>query len=186
MSHRVRSHRQTGVMQADATTTDEDLFTPVFKHFRRLSEADCFRQSYSVVTHPEQFEFCSSFVPFEIDRSLGLRETNDWSLYACRFAPGLYLLRNTLTDHGQKLWIERCVRNYARQMKTSVGDNRDNQQLARLRWVTLGYHYDWTEKIYKRDDHSAIPDQLAQLCRTVMTFIASATGTIEYGSHSLT
>jgi plasmid maintenance system killer protein len=69
---------------------------------------------------------------------------------------------------------------YARQDKTSVGENSNNQNLARIRWATLGYHYDWTNKIYKQDDHTKMPDKLAQLCQTIMQVVSSNTGTKKF------
>ena len=64
---------------------------------------------------------------------------------------------------------------YSRQTRTSVGDNSNNQHLARIRWATLGYHYDWTNKIYNQDDHTKMPDELVQLCQTIVQVISSAT-----------
>ena len=47
-----------------------------------------------------------------------------------------------------------------------------NSLLYRLRWVTLGYHYDWTSKEYSEDRRSQFPDDLAQLS----SFIAHQAG----------
>jgi hypothetical protein len=154
-----------------------DLFTPVFKYFRHLSNVKCSKEAYSVSTHPEQFQRCDSNILFDIDSALGLQPLHNWSLYSCRFSDGLYFLCNPFTDEGQRQWIDRCVNVYACQTKTSVGDNTTNQSLARLRWATLGYHYDWTNKIYKPDDHTHMPDELAQLCHVLMKFLSYSTGT---------
>eukprot|EP00042_Codosiga_hollandica_P053410 m.699096 g.699096 ORF g.699096 m.699096 type:complete len:328 (-) comp58688_c0_seq48:217-1200(-) len=35
--------------------------------------------------------------------------------------------------------------------------------LHKLRWVTLGYHYDWTAKIYDPNHRTAFPEDLAEL-----------------------
>ncbi|CAF3588228.1 unnamed protein product [Rotaria sp. Silwood1] len=152
-----------------------DLFTPVFKHFRRLSDNDCFTQAYSIKTHPTYFQHCPLNISIDIDPSLGLQPISTWSLYLCKFSDGLYFLSNPFTIEGQRQWINRCINNYPRQTRTSVGDNSDNQNLARLRWATLGYHYDWTNKIYKLDDHTKIPDELSQLCQTIAQVISSNT-----------
>jgi alkylated DNA repair protein alkB family protein 1 len=166
-----------------ATSENLDLFTPVFKHFRRLSDIDCFTQAYSITNHPSVFQHCPLTISTDIHPSLGLQPISTWSLYSCKFSDGLYLLSNPFTSVGQRQWIDRCLNIYARQTKTSVGDNSDNQNLTRIRWATLGYHYDWTNKIYKQDDHTKMPDELALLCQTIMHIISSNTGTKKYGLH---
>ena len=164
-------------MSASEEPENTDLFTPVFKHFRRLPDSDCFTQAYSISTHPTVFRSCPlTTFPADVDPSLGLRPISTWSLYQCQFSEGLYFLSNPFTSEGQRQWVDRCVNRYARQSKTSVGDNQENQHLARIRWATLGYHYDWTNKIYKPDDHDQIPDELAKLCQTIMHVICSNTG----------
>jgi alkylated DNA repair protein alkB family protein 1 len=164
----------------NSTTTSEntlDLFTPIFKYFRRLSDADCFTQAYSILTHPTFFQICPliNSIDLDLDPSLGLQSISTWSLYSCKFCDGLYFLSNPFTSIGQRQWINRCLNIYARQTKTSVGDNSNNENLARIRWATLGYHYDWTNKIYKQDDHTKMPDELTQLCQIIMQVISSNT-----------
>ena len=44
--------------------------------------------------------------------------------------------------------------------------------LYRLRWVTLGYHYDWNTKEYYRDRWSPFPAGLGEMA----TFILKACG----------
>jgi alkylated DNA repair protein alkB family protein 1 len=162
-----------------STTSDDvvDLFSPIFKHFRRLPETDCFTEAYSIATHPTLFQYHPLTMTIEIDSSLGLQPISTWALYSCKFSEGLYLLSNPFTSEGQRQWIDRCLNIYARQSKTSVGDNQDNQNLPRLRWATLGYHYDWTNKIYQQDDYTKMPDELVELCRRIMQVISSNTST---------
>jgi alkylated DNA repair protein alkB family protein 1 len=166
-----------------ATSENLDLFTPVFKHFRHLSDIDCFTQAYSITNHPSVFQHCPLTISIDFHPSLGLQPISTWSLYSCKFSDGLYFLSNPFTTVGQRQWIDRCLNIYARQTKTSVGDNSDNQNLTRIRWATLGYHYDWTNKIYKQDDHTKMPDELTLLCQTIMHIISSNTGTKKYGLH---
>lgn len=44
-------------------------------------------------------------------------------------------------------------------------DSQASSKLAKISWLTLGYHYDWTDKVYKAEDHSVMPPLLADLCR---------------------
>lgn len=162
-------------------TSDEDsidLFTPQFKHFRRLADADCFKDAFSISNHPEQFErcFCSSIDSMSIDSSLGFQPISNWEVYRCRFAQGLYFLPNPFTMDGQRLWIDRCVNEYAKQTRTSVGDNSTNAHLDRIRWATLGFHYDWTEKVYRPDDFTTIPQSLGEMFENLMKYFVFSTG----------
>eukprot|EP00123_Amoebidium_parasiticum_P006235 comp17236_c1_seq1/m.16262 comp17236_c1_seq1/g.16262 ORF comp17236_c1_seq1/g.16262 comp17236_c1_seq1/m.16262 type:complete len:340 (-) comp17236_c1_seq1:430-1449(-) len=43
------------------------------------------------------------------------------------------------------------------------------QLLSKLRWVTLGYHYNWTTKEYNNDHHSTFPPDLDSLCQHLST-----------------
>ncbi|CAF1438607.1 unnamed protein product [Rotaria magnacalcarata] len=159
-----------------STTSDDlDLFTPLFKYFRRLPEINCFKEAYSIETHPTLFEHCPITLTIDVDPSLGLQPITTWSLYSCKFSDGLYFLSNSFTSAGQRQWIDRCINIYPRQDKTNLGDNSNNQHLARIRWATLGYHYDWTNKIYKQGDHTKLPNELAQLSETIVKVISSNT-----------
>lgn len=44
--------------------------------------------------------------------------------------------------------------------------------LYKLRWVTLGYHYDWDKKVYCSENKSTFPEDLAALS----TFILHCVG----------
>ena len=39
----------------------------------------------------------------------------------------------------------------------------------RLRWITLGYHYDWNSKTYHPDHHTPFPPDLATLSQLLAT-----------------
>jgi len=165
-----------------ATSETVDLFTPIFKHFRRLPANDCFTQAFSITSHPtlfQQYSLNESTSDYDLD-SLGLRPISTWSLYSCDFCEGLYFLSNPFTNDGQVQWIDRCIDKYSRQNKTSVGDNYENEHLARLRWVTLGYHYDWTNKIYKDNDQTKMPDEVEKLCEIIMKVSSSNTSLFVY------
>ena len=55
--------------------------------------------------------------------------------------------------------------------KEKEGVSKDSD-LYRLRWVTLGYHYDWNTKEYYRDRWSPFPNDLAEMA----TFILNVCG----------
>lgn len=47
------------------------------------------------------------------------------------------------------------------------GMNKDSD-LYRLRWVTLGYHYDWNTKEYYQDRWSPFPEDLAEMAAFIL------------------
>ena len=63
-----------------------------------------------------------------------------------------------------------------KRMKISQGNAEKEEALPipkesplyRLRWVTLGYHYNWTTKEYKSDMRSPFPSDLAQLSSLIL------------------
>ena len=91
--------------------------------------------------------------------------------------PGLLVVRGMFTHAGERAWVRRCLREYTvRGNVTNLdvvhgdvhGDSgsiwvnahapraRSNDEggaisadkmLRKLRWTTLGYHYDWTNKV---------------------------------------
>ena len=59
------------------------------------------------------------------------------------------------------------------------GGDKDDL-LYKLRWTTLGYHYDWNTKKYYEDRKSPFPSDLAQLS----AFILKAAGFPGYVQHN--
>eukprot|EP00842_Homolaphlyctis_polyrhiza_P002463 jgi/Hompol1/3217/HPOL_001535-RA len=48
--------------------------------------------------------------------------------------------------------------------------------MQRLRWATLGYQYNWTDKQYFFDRNPGMPDLVAELTRDVVAFLEPVTG----------
>ncbi len=44
-----------------------------------------------------------------------------------------------------------------------------NSSLYKLRWVTLGYHYNWTTKLYSPLNHTPFPQDLSNLSEHILT-----------------
>ena len=45
------------------------------------------------------------------------------------------------------------------------------QKLIKLRWVSLGYHYNWTLRMYVQNAQSFIPNDLTKLCRDAASLV---------------
>lgn len=52
--------------------------------------------------------------------------------------------------------------------------NKDSL-LYKLRWVTLGYHYDWNNKLYYRNNYTPFPTNLSKLTQFILQLIGYAT-----------
>lgn len=50
----------------------------------------------------------------------------------------------------------------------------DLDALRHLRWATLGYHYNWTDKVYTDAHHSPFPPELALLASTLVRALGAA------------
>ncbi|XP_067680496.1 nucleic acid dioxygenase ALKBH1-like [Haliotis asinina] len=116
---------------------------------------------------------------------LGLKPVTKWQAFTLNKHPGFVVILNPFEVGFQRYWIKRCLQDYhlppnvtnldphmERSQIAKVFDDfakQDSQELQRndllmkLRWVTLGYHYDWTAKKYYADQHSEFPADLGVL-----------------------
>lgn len=118
---------------------------------------------------------------------------DQWKVSKLREKPGLIIIKNPFTSAGQRYWVEQLLKNYTHDnpnnllpSKFEENEIRDfwkslneepSKQRRRLlkksmRWSTLGYHYDWTNKIYDESRRSEFPPELSNL----VSFFADALG----------
>ncbi|EAT45815.2 AAEL002945-PA [Aedes aegypti] len=121
----------------------------------------------------------------------GLIPAKQWKIYEVLDRPGLILIANPFTKPAQRYWMARCLQDYPKHPnRTNLPDTimdkfgtysghfdwwsiaktiEDPQERAKLwkalRWTTLGYHYDWTNKIYEEAARNEFPADLEELCR---------------------
>ena len=41
----------------------------------------------------------------------------------------------------------------------------NEEEMKKIRWATVGYHFQWTKRVYQRDKHGPFPSDLAKLCK---------------------
>lgn len=113
-----------------------------------------------------------------------MKNTDEWKIFKLKRYPGLIIIKNPFTSVGQRYWIKRLLRDYTKNHPnnlletrfkhnvikdfwTSWNEEGDEQQKRlikkSMRWTTLGYHYDWTNKIYSDDNKDEFPKELYQL-----------------------
>lgn len=104
-------------------------------------------------------------------------------LYSFTHIPGFYIIHNALNIQQQLYWCSKCVTQYSTAKHnnlTNLQPDIDTTQLwsnavhsnnfiefNKLRWSSLGYHYDWTQRTYSADNKDDIFDpELSLLCTT--------------------
>ncbi|XP_031722678.1 nucleic acid dioxygenase ALKBH1 [Anarrhichthys ocellatus] len=129
---------------------------------------------------------------------VGLQPVRDWRAFGLQGYPGFMFISNPFLPGSQPSWVRQCLKIYPRKpnvcnldMHMSPSDTQDiwdksvhglscppsgktqpKTLLDRLRWVTLGYHYNWDTKTYSANHHTPFPADLHSLSSQ----IASACG----------
>lgn len=70
--------------------------------------------------------------------------------------------KDTITN----IWFD-CIR----KSEDPKLDIVDFQRFNKLRWASLGYHYNWTHRQYQRDYKSEFPSDLAIYCKMMANFV---------------
>jgi len=138
--------------------------------------------------------------PSTLRLPFGVRPLESLHLYSIAENPGLFVIPNALTSAGQHYWMLRSLKQlsdvphkcnldahletprteisslYRDSEKEFLSTNKTKPDLFalpiyKLRWVTLGYHYDYNTKTYSDDDHSPFPDDLSALSRYLASLI---------------
>jgi alkylated DNA repair protein alkB family protein 1 len=118
----------------------------------------------------------------------GLKHPEEWKIYHLKQCPGLIIVKNPFTSLGQRYWIRQLTQNYTKNHPNNLLESRfgrnviadfwkaynaevDEQQKRMIkksmRWTTLGYHYDWTNKVYNEEHKNDFPADLNELVCTV-------------------
>lgn len=118
--------------------------------------------------------------------SFGLIPVKDWEVYKTR--NNVIIIKNPFTAISQRYWIIQCLKTYSKYPNKNnllpnqfdrkitenfwdswlLADDNFRRKLKRsFRWTTLGYHYDWTNKIYDENDKNEFPTDLFELMRKI-------------------
>ncbi|KAM3919494.1 nucleic acid dioxygenase ALKBH1 [Leptodactylus fuscus] len=183
-------------MSAAVLEQGEDAFRKIFRFYRRknppadLSGVLEFRPGESRL---KPVELRVSAVSDQDAGLLGLQPLHQWSAYHVDGYPGFLFIVNPFLPGWQHRWVRQCLKVYPRKPNVcnldlhmnldSASDlwssshaqlrNRSSQKrsektlLEKLRWVTVGFHYNWETKKYYREHQSPFPVDLAELSRCV-------------------
>ncbi|XP_053553335.1 nucleic acid dioxygenase ALKBH1 [Bombina bombina] len=123
----------------------------------------------------------------------GLQPLHQWKAYGLEGYPGFLFISNPFLPGWQHRWVRQCLKIYPQkpnvcnldlhmspeqtadlwgsskdQLRNKSSDRRAPKSLLeKLRWVTLGYHYNWDTKKYSPEHHSKFPPDLEELSRCV-------------------
>eukprot|EP00066_Takifugu_rubripes_P028973 XP_011618239.1 PREDICTED: alkylated DNA repair protein alkB homolog 1 isoform X2 [Takifugu rubripes] len=124
---------------------------------------------------------------------VGLQPVRNWRAFSLLEYPGFVFISNPFQPGCQAFWVRQCLKTYPQKpnvcnldmhmspsetqniweksvpvLKTSPAVKRQAKTLVeRLRWVTLGYHYNWDTKAYSADHHTPFPPELHLLSRHI-------------------
>lgn len=169
----------------------QDHFKKSFKYFKSkpknmqgIINFELESDNKNVVSFSKKPETISSH-NCSLCSNLGLINHQEWHMYALRSLEGFFFIKNPFTVKGQQYWIRKCLEVYPR--KPSVtnldlhhkniddiwSDSRSHsvpdkcKLINKLTWSTLGYHYDWDNKVYNPERHSPFPNSLAELVKHI-------------------
>lgn len=116
--------------------------------------------------------------------NLGLKNLSDWKIYSLKKCPGLIIIKNPFTSLGQRYYIKKLLKDYTKDHPNNLLESRFKQNVIKdfwtswieevdqqqkrlikksMRWTTLGYHYDWTNKVYNEQNKDEFPEELSKL-----------------------
>ncbi|XP_056409263.1 nucleic acid dioxygenase ALKBH1 [Hyla sarda] len=181
-------------MSAAVLEQGEDAFRKIFRLYRRknppadLSGVLEYRPGESRLRGAE---LCVGAVTDQDAARVGLQPLHQWSAYHVDGYPGFLFIVNPFLPGWQHRWVRQCLKRYPRKpnvcnldlhmsldgdlwglshaqlRKKSSQGRSEKTLLEKLRWVTLGLHYNWDTKKYYREHQSPFPVDLAELSRCV-------------------
>ncbi|NWS93017.1 ALKB1 dioxygenase, partial [Toxostoma redivivum] len=173
----------------------EDAFRRLFRFYRQRDASDLrgvvdfsapggqvFRSQLSISSVSDQDAYRA-----------GLQPVSQWKAYGLSGYPGFIFILNPFLPGCQRHWVKQCLKQYPEKPnvcnldlhmapeKTTDLWGQSKEQLRRkgsskweprsllekLRWVTLGYHYNWETKKYSANHHAPFPSDLAFLSEQV-------------------
>jgi len=88
----------------------------------------------------------------------------------CGLPHGFSFIRSALSREAQLRLTRRCINDWAftsgwnNLVSNDASRRVTHDDLARLTWATLGYHYDWTNRTYVKGWKGEFPADLAAVC----------------------
>jgi alkylated DNA repair protein alkB family protein 1 len=88
---------------------------------------------------------------------------------------GVIVIRSILTESASKKWFHRLLHEWpvtqADVLKSHVTLPLAHQDKRNLRWMTFGYHHDWTTKVYDMKKYDKVPEDLYSLFLNICSIL---------------
>ncbi|XP_064919888.1 nucleic acid dioxygenase ALKBH1 isoform X2 [Columba livia] len=173
----------------------EDAFRRLFRLYRQRDASDLRGVVDFSVPGSQVFrsQLSISSVSDQDASRAGLRPVSQWKAYGLNGYPGFIFIPNPFLPGCQRHWVKQCLKLYPQkpnvcnldlhmapektidlwgqskeQLRMKGSSKREPRSLLeKLRWVTLGYHYNWDTKKYSANHHTPFPSDLAFLSEQV-------------------
>uniref|UniRef100_A0A8C5DKZ5 Alpha-ketoglutarate-dependent dioxygenase AlkB-like domain-containing protein n=1 Tax=Gouania willdenowi TaxID=441366 RepID=A0A8C5DKZ5_GOUWI len=125
--------------------------------------------------------------------TVGLKPVREWRAFTLQSCPGFIFISNPFLPGCQAFWLTQCLKTYPQKpnicnldmhmapsdtqdiwgqsatslRRASSGRREAKTLLERLRWVTLGYHYNWDTKTYSSGSFTPFPADLHLLSMNI-------------------
>ncbi|XP_066531824.1 nucleic acid dioxygenase ALKBH1 [Hoplias malabaricus] len=183
-------------MAASVLEHGEDAFRKVFRIYKRRNPPPDLTQVIDFsrrVDNERVFatELDHGCLSEEAAHRAGLQPVKDWRAFGLQGYPGFIYISNPFLPGSQQHWIKQCLKTYPQKpnicnldmhmspteteniWEKSIGSIRKKGTreprtlLEKLRWVTLGYHYNWDTKTYSADHHTPFPPDLHSISQKI-------------------
>ncbi|KAI2654243.1 Nucleic acid dioxygenase ALKBH1 [Labeo rohita] len=187
----------TAKMAASIVEHGEDAFRKLFKFYKRRNPPPDFSEviNFSKPCNDKVFtcELNTTPISEEDVSKAGLRPVKEWRAFGLHGYPGFIFISNPFLPGSQQYWVKQCLKTYPQKpnvcnldmhmssveteniweksidviRRKGCGKREPKTLLEKLRWVTLGYHYDWNSKTYSPDYYTPFPKELHLLAHKV-------------------
>uniref|UniRef100_A0ABM5FB09 Nucleic acid dioxygenase ALKBH1 n=1 Tax=Pogona vitticeps TaxID=103695 RepID=A0ABM5FB09_9SAUR len=181
---------------AGAVAREEDAFRRLFRFYRRWEGGQPSGLVDFSTPTAREVKTCSlnfSSVSDQDAYRAGLRPVSQWKAFGLDNYPGFIFIQDPFLPGCQRHWVKQCLKQYTQKpnvcnldMHMSLNETADlwersqhqmrnkhsskwepKSLLEKLRWVTLGYHYNWNSKKYLPDHYTPFPPDLTFLSKQV-------------------
>ena len=155
-----------------------------------LLEESCYLPTVSCVRLKECSTQSSGNMTDSVSAMFGLKPPKLWNVYKHSHLPGFTFICNPFkNDISRWYWIRQCLFEYHKPPNICNLDALDDSrvynlwsdfmqsmnnggilrksQFFKLRWVTLGYQYNWNTKLYYKEQKSEFPKDLKRLTKYI-------------------
>ncbi|KFB49033.1 AGAP000155-PA-like protein [Anopheles sinensis] len=170
------------------------MFQTAFKYYKARKPPPSFENVLIVGDDSYPFQAIEANLTGGTWDAASFRPVQEWRIFEVATRPGLFVIANPFTPAGQRHWMAASLIDYPAHPNTTnlsatQGDNSsigngwwqtlstmsnslDRRKFAStLRWSTLGYQYDWSNKVYAESRKQSFPPDLAQLVRTIASVL---------------